>query len=231
MLSDKPSQYEEIRQVDGSRKGVFRLIVEDADVLFAGFTQRSRRLAILGQEQAHSFGHQQVEAAHLLLAILAEGECFAFKTLSGFDVTYDGLKRYVEDTEGSSSIPQAKPPFGAVARTLFDLSRQEAHQVGHTYVASWHILLAITRVSEGAGTDYLIFLAGTLKAVRDELLRMTMPLDPDRPTRDEFARVHEWECVVKGHLLTPLHIDHHVAYVCGRCELMFDALERVEAPQ
>ena len=205
-----------------------KMMVENADVLFAEFTQRSRRLAILGQEQAHSFGHQQVEAAHLLLAILAEGECFAFKTLSGFGVTYDGLIRYLEDTEGRSSIPRAKPQFGAVARTLFDLARQEAHQIGHAYVASWHILLAITRVSEGAGANYLILLAGTLTAVRDELLRMTMPLDPDRPTRDEFARVHEWECVVMGHHLVPLHIDHHIVYICGRCELVFDALERQE---
>ena len=124
--------------------------------MFERFTDRARRVVVLAQEEARLLDHIYIGTEHLLLGLIHEGEGTAAKALEFFDVTLEAVRDQVLDIigEGTSS-PSGHIPFTPRSKKVLELALREAQQLGHNYIGTEHILLALIREGEGVGVQIL----------------------------------------------------------------------------
>lgn len=134
------------------------------------FTGRARRALDLAANAADDLGHRAIEPEHVLLGLAAEGEGVAARALEVSGATYQVLVSraagIVTTGEARVRAEDSDPlPFSPrTARLLGDLAPAEATTLGHNYVGTEHVLLAVLRPPAG--------LAGALLAA--------LGVDPDR---------------------------------------------------
>ncbi|MEV6522252.1 Clp protease N-terminal domain-containing protein [Longispora sp. NPDC051575] len=133
---------------------------------FSRFTERARKVVMASQEAARSAGNPEIGPAHLVLGFLADADCVASKAVVALGVPVEAARRSVTATlppavEGVTELV----PFDAHARKALELTFREALRLGHNYVGTEHILLALLEVEDGAGplTDI-----GVTKAAAEE---------------------------------------------------------------
>lgn len=138
--------------------------------MFERFTDRARRVIVLAQEEARTLNHNYIGTEHLLLGLIAEGEGVATQALESLGVSLEGLRAKTEELIGRGQIsPSGHIPFTPRAKRVMELSLREALQLGHNWIGTEHILLALIRIGEGGAADLLtgtgIELARTRHAV------------------------------------------------------------------
>lgn len=124
--------------------------------MFDKFTERAQRAIALAQDEAIKFKHNYVGTEHLLLGLLREGEGVAAKALVKLGVDLDNLREKIESVVGRGS--EETQVMGITPRTkrVFELSFVEARRLGHNYVGTEHMLLALIREGEGVAAKVLI---------------------------------------------------------------------------
>jgi ATP-dependent Clp protease ATP-binding subunit ClpC len=100
-------------------------------------TERSRALVELARHAAARLGQSRVSAAHLLLGIIHEGEGVAVTALRFHGVALDDLSARV--TTLAESAGASEPDADAILA----VARKEADAIGHPYVGTEHLLLAL----------------------------------------------------------------------------------------
>jgi len=124
-------------------------------LFFDKFTERANKAIALAQEEARMMNHNYLGTEHLLLGLCREGEGIAALALKNLGLNIEELRERVEAAvgrgEGGSDI------IGITPRTkrIFELSFAEARRLGHNYVGTEHILLAIVREGEGIAAKIL----------------------------------------------------------------------------
>ncbi|MGC2176010.1 MAG: Clp protease N-terminal domain-containing protein [Acidimicrobiales bacterium] len=118
--------------------------------MFERFTDRSRRVLVLAQEEARELNHDFIGTEHILLGLIREHDGIAAKALDASGVAYTTARAKVEEITGigDDSSPGA-PPFTKRAKNVLERALREALQFGHTYIGTEHLLLGIVRVGEG----------------------------------------------------------------------------------
>ncbi len=153
------------------------------------FTQRARRVLSLAQEEAERLNHSHIGTEHLLLGLLKEEGGVAGRVLRelGLDT------RRVEDLIVKMKKPEARPRTGqfdltAGTKRVMELAIDEARRMGHHYIGTEHLLLALVRQPEGTAIEVLRRLGITPEEVRrqtNNVLRDS-PVQPSQPpTPDE----------------------------------------------
>ncbi|MEV6971936.1 Clp protease N-terminal domain-containing protein [Kitasatospora sp. NPDC093806] len=119
---------------------------------FGRFTDRARNVVIVSQEEARQAGNAEITAEHLLLGLLAEPEGLAVKALSAQGVTSEALRRAATAAlpAAAAEVP-ALIPYDAQGKKALELTFREALKLGHNYVGTEHILLALLELENGAG--------------------------------------------------------------------------------
>lgn len=112
---------------------------------FASFTERARNVVVAAQEVARDRGHAEINSVHLLLGLLDAPESIAALALNQQRVDLDELRRTVQEavpvtTDGE---PPALIPFSGDARESLKLAPQQAQRLGHAFVGTEHLLLAL----------------------------------------------------------------------------------------
>jgi ATP-dependent Clp protease ATP-binding subunit ClpA len=120
---------------------------------FSRFTLRARNAVVVAQEAARDAGSATVTPAHLLLGLLSERKGFAALCLAAQDVDLDGLEAAITDglPPASEQKLPALIPFDLDARKVLELTVREALRMGHNYVGTEHVLLALLEQEGGAG--------------------------------------------------------------------------------
>ncbi|MFJ9368000.1 Clp protease N-terminal domain-containing protein [Nocardia sp. NPDC101769] len=125
----------------------------DPNAGFARFTQRARHVVMAAQEEARAVGSLETRPEHLILGLLAEPESLAVKVIEAKGVSVDAVRRVA-----TASLPVAtgEPvpaliPFDAQARKALELTFREALRLGHNYIGTEHLLLALLDQENGAG--------------------------------------------------------------------------------
>ncbi|MBT2425994.1 ATP-dependent Clp protease ATP-binding subunit [Streptomyces sp. ISL-112] len=119
---------------------------------FGRFTQRARNIVLASHNEAKAAGHTEIVPAHLALGLLAEPESIAGRVLAGQGVSPDALR-----AAASLALPTAADevpeliPYDADARKVLELTFREALRLGHNYVGTEHILLALLEFEDGSG--------------------------------------------------------------------------------
>jgi ATP-dependent Clp protease ATP-binding subunit ClpA len=119
----------------------------DANDGFSRFTPRARNVVVESQNRAHAAGNDEITPAHLLLALFADPASVAVRLLAGHGIDADGIAASVTLPPRADGVP-ALIPFSGPARKVLELTVREALRLGHNYIGTEHILLALLE-SEG----------------------------------------------------------------------------------
>jgi hypothetical protein len=115
------------------------------------FTPRARAVIAASQDEARAAGHNYVGTEHILLALLTQPEGLAAKALAA-SVTPDSVRAAISEAVGppSNDVPE-HIPYTLRAKNVIDVSVLEAQRLGHGYVGTEHILLAVLADERGVG--------------------------------------------------------------------------------
>jgi ATP-dependent Clp protease ATP-binding subunit ClpA len=138
--------------------------------MFERFTNYSRHVIVLAQEEARRLSHNYIGTEHIVLGLLAEPNGLAFKILTEFGMSIEGARAEVTEivAEGKSE-PKGHIPFTPRAKKILELSLRESQALGHEYIGTEHLLLGVLREPDGIGAK-IIGKHGELLAVRMAVL-------------------------------------------------------------
>jgi len=135
--------------------------------MFERFTDRSRRVVVLAQEEARMLSHDYIGTEHILLGLIHEGEGVAARVLEQLGISVDAARAQVEEIIGQGqTAPAGHIPFTPRAKKVLELSLREALQLGHNYIGTEHILLGLLREAQGVAGQVLQKLGADLPRVR-----------------------------------------------------------------
>ena len=136
--------------------------------MFERFTERSRRVIVLSQEEARLLRHNYIGTEHLLLGMLADGEGDAARTLESVDVTLDAARREVREMLGEGNEPQkGHIPFTPRAKKVLELALREALTLRSQSIGSVHLLLGLISEGHGVGAQVIERLGASLTTVKE----------------------------------------------------------------
>lgn len=119
---------------------------------FNAFTPRARNVAVAAHNAAKSAGNPEVTSVHLALGLLDDRESLAFALLtqSETDIASLGEQLRASLPEASDAVPELIP-YDASARKALELTFRQALRLGHNYIGTEHIALALLEVEGGDG--------------------------------------------------------------------------------
>ncbi|WP_369146085.1 Clp protease N-terminal domain-containing protein [Streptomyces sp. R44] len=124
----------------------------DPNAGFSRFTPRARNVVMAAQNEATAARNAETLPAHLALGLLAEPEGLAAHWITSRGVTLDQVRAAVTATlpPAADEVP-ALVPYDAAAKKVLELTFREALRLGHNYVGTEHILLALLEHEDGQG--------------------------------------------------------------------------------
>jgi ATP-dependent Clp protease ATP-binding subunit ClpA len=118
---------------------------------FTRFTPRARAAVAAAQNAAHKAGNAEINADHLLLGLLSDPAALATPLLRAQQITSDTVREAIALPPAAAEIP-ALIPFDAQARKALELTFREALRLGHNYIGTEHMLLALMEAEGDDGT-------------------------------------------------------------------------------
>jgi hypothetical protein len=119
---------------------------------FSRFTLRAKNALMAAHNEAHSAGHDQIRPAHLILGLLSEPDALAAKAIVARGASLKAVRQAV-----TAALPPAVDqvpdlvPYDPDARKALELTFREALRLGHNYIGTEHILLALLELEDGRG--------------------------------------------------------------------------------
>ena len=90
--------------------------------MFERFTNQSRRVVVLAQEEARMLSHNYIGTEHLLLGLLHEGKGTAAQVLTAMDITLGAARDQVVAIIGQGQAqPSGHIPFTPRAKKSLEL--------------------------------------------------------------------------------------------------------------
>ncbi|MFF0818268.1 Clp protease N-terminal domain-containing protein [Rhodococcus sp. NPDC003318] len=119
---------------------------------FNQFTPRARNVVAAAHNEAKAAGATEVTPAHLALGLLSEPESLAILLLARQSVTVEAVREAVTATLPAPVVETPELlPYDAAARKALELTFRQALRLGHNYIGTEHILLALLEVEDGNG--------------------------------------------------------------------------------
>jgi hypothetical protein len=126
---------------------------------YSRFTPRARTVVVLAEQHARAAQHLQVTPLHVLLGLLDEHEALAARALIAQGVTLDAVRTATLAGLGDTPQAEAVPdhiPFAPSAKLLLERVLREALLLGHNYIGTEHILLAMLSGDDGDACRVLV---------------------------------------------------------------------------
>ncbi|MFD6969886.1 Clp protease N-terminal domain-containing protein [Streptomyces sp. NPDC059979] len=119
---------------------------------FGRFTPRARNVVVVAQNEARAAGNTEIRTEHLVLGLLSEPEGLAALALTAQGVDTDAVRAAATGAlpPAAGDVPDLVP-FDAAAKKTLELTFREALRLGHGYVGTEHILLALLEQEHGEG--------------------------------------------------------------------------------
>lgn len=135
------------------------------------FTERAAKALNLALESAKELGHGYIGSEHILLGLLREGGGIAFKVLDARGVTIQKAVAVVMELIGSG-VPSQVTPQDMTPRTkkIIESSLYEARDLGHNYVGTEHILLALIKENDCKAIEILVKLGCDINALANDII-------------------------------------------------------------
>jgi Clp amino terminal domain, pathogenicity island component len=119
---------------------------------FSRFTPRARNVVVAAQNEARAAGNATITPAHLVLGLLSEPEGLAARAIAGQGVAAETVRRTAVATlpPARDDLPELIP-FDTQAQQALELTFRQALRLGHNYIGTEHILLALLEAEDGTG--------------------------------------------------------------------------------
>ncbi|GAB2701044.1 Clp protease N-terminal domain-containing protein [Nocardia thraciensis] len=168
----------------------------DPNAGFARFTLRARQVAVQSQEEARSAGNTEIQPEHLVLGLLADSESLACRAIVAKGVSLEAVRRVATAAlpPAAADVPELIP-YSATARKTLELTFREALRLGHNYIGTEHLLLALLEQEDGTGilsglglnkddleSDIVAVLAQIVNATQQPGMPPAPPQPPAPPT-------------------------------------------------
>jgi hypothetical protein len=124
----------------------------DASQEFTRFTARARNVVVAAQNEARAAGHDQIRPEHLVLGLLSEPDAIGAAAIVAQGVPLDSVREAVTAAlpPPAAEVP-ALIPFDPQGKKALELTFREALRMGHNYIGTEHILLALLELEDGEG--------------------------------------------------------------------------------
>ncbi len=136
------------------------------------FTQKAQEALLQAQQLASSLNHQQIEPAHLLLALLnqEQGVVPAIVTkVAGSPVALrEEVQKELDDRPKVFGDNSGQPGLSKQASDVINAAERYAKGMGDDYISTEHLLLGLTDSSEGKRlASYGLTKDAILKALKE----------------------------------------------------------------
>ncbi len=173
--------------------------------MFSNFTEKSRQALRQAHDAACGMGHGYVGSEHLLLGLIREGSGVAAKALESAGITEEMVVKKIEETIGVGEAISMQTELSLTPRSkrILEIAAMEARRLGHNYIGTEHILMAIIRDGDGVAAQILAgsginlgnFYQNTLNSIDNESLspnsvsqKAAARGDKKTPTLNKFGR-------------------------------------------
>ncbi|MET9576590.1 Clp protease N-terminal domain-containing protein [Streptomyces sp. DT199] len=119
---------------------------------FSRYTVRARNAVMTAHSESKAARNAEGVPEHLVLGLLAEPEGLAAKAIVEQGVPLDTVRE-----AATAALPPAVDevpelvPYGQAAKKVLELTFREALRLGHNYIGTEHILLALLEHENGEG--------------------------------------------------------------------------------
>jgi ATP-dependent Clp protease ATP-binding subunit ClpC len=117
------------------------------------FTQQSRRVLLLAQDEAERNNHGSIGTEHLLLAIAREEESTAHKLLNDMGITRERLEAAFADLFPATVEAPDNLDLSRHSKTVLELAVEEVRKQGARAVEPHHLLMGLAHLHEGGAHD------------------------------------------------------------------------------
>ncbi|WP_369248206.1 Clp protease N-terminal domain-containing protein [Streptomyces sp. R41] len=119
---------------------------------FGRYTPRARKVVMVAHSEAKAAGNAEGLPEHLVLGLLAEPEGIGAKAITAQGVSLDTVREAAKAAlpPAVDEVPELVP-YGPAAKKALELTFREALRLGHNYVGTEHILLALLEYENGEG--------------------------------------------------------------------------------
>ena len=123
----------------------------DPNAGFGRFTPRARNVVVAAQNKAQKAGNIEITPDHLLLALFDDPDGLAARLLTGQGVDGAKVSEAIELPPRSEGEVPALIPFDGPAKKALELTFRQALRLGHNYVGTEHIALALFEAEDDDG--------------------------------------------------------------------------------
>jgi hypothetical protein len=119
---------------------------------FSRFTDQARNVVVAAQNEARAAHNDEIGPGHLVLGLLSERDAPGAELIVAQGVALDTVRHTVTATlpPAADEVPELIP-YDARARKALELTFREALRMGHAYIGTEHILLALLELEDGTG--------------------------------------------------------------------------------
>ncbi len=140
------------------------------------FTERARRVILLGQEEAGKMNSGHVGTEHLLLGLVRENEGVAMEVLQKMGVSLPKVRTEIEaEVQPGNDAGGSEPKLTPKAKRVLELAADEARRMRHNYIGTEHLLLALLREKDGLAATVLRRLGLNLEKARSQVMEYLGP--------------------------------------------------------
>lgn len=169
------------------------------------FTQRARRVLSLAHEEAERLHHNYIGTEHLLLGLIREEGGVGGQVLRELGLEPARVKEIVERLTGVGRHKGGRIELAPGTEQVLQIAFDEARRMGHHYIGTEHLLLALVRQGEGVGLDVLRRLGISPEQIRRQTRRILQESPSRRMTQATESRRRESQ--VKTPLVDQLATD------------------------
>lgn len=142
-------------------------------MMFNRFTQRAQKVLQLAQEEAIRMKHESIGTEHILLGLIREGGGIAAKAMEAIEVSPQMIEEGIEELVGMGTGDVGPiVHYTPRAKKVIELSVDESRKLGHSYIGTEHLLLALIREGEGVAARVLNNSGVSLNKARQQVLQL-----------------------------------------------------------
>ena len=113
---------------------------------FTGFTQKANIALNDAIETAEDLGHTYIGSEHLLIGLLHSESSVAYAALTAKGITADRIENVLKSTVGIGTPTMLSPnEFTPRSKQIIESAIAAARAMGHSYVGTEHLLIAIAK--------------------------------------------------------------------------------------
>jgi len=140
--------------------------------MFERFTDRSRKVMALANQEAQRLSHDYIGTEHILLGMIKEGSGVGANVLKTLGADLAGIRVEVGKIvkSGEKEVVIGKLPQTDGAKNVIRYAIEEARSLNHNYIGTEHLLLGLLRVQDDVAAQVLTNLGLRLDGVRQKVL-------------------------------------------------------------